>query len=306
MSRVFIAVVAMIMVTLAPAFAEWQLSFGAEADKVGITAPVGAEDFPVGPASYRAVGGNLWALDSAKGRVICVDAAGTMIKDIAIPSLPAEYILDDFALQFTSPEAQEPSAIIVVEAMERLVIKFSTDGRQLFKIKPDNLIQLDEIDIDNNGQFYVGDYANSVIAAFSADGVALHEIVWQCSGFAVDADNNLHTIHFEENIGHFHFKLDATGKELSRVQLGLPEMQNPRLWHVNSKGEFLLSFIPPEGDTNNQILYTYNSAGKILKSSKFKNPYYIKRYLIADRDLVWLVDAEYSKAPAQPIRFRQL
>lgn len=306
MSRVFIAVVAMTMVILTPAFAEWQLAFGTEANKAGITAPVGAEDFPVGPASYRAAGDNLWVLDSAKGRVICVDAAGAMIKSIAVPSLPAEYILDDFALQFASPEADEPSAIIVVESMERLVIKFSINGEQLLKIRPSDLIQLDEIDIDNNGQFYVGDYANSVISVFAADGEQLRQVPWQCSGFAIDADNNLHTIHFEEKIGHFHVKLAADGKELSRTQLGLPEMQNPRLWHVNAKGEYFLSFIPPEGDTNSQILHTYSSAGEILKSVNFKNPYYIKRYLTVGRNSAWLVDADYIRDPAQPVNFEQL
>ncbi|OGK08822.1 MAG: hypothetical protein A2W80_01580 [Candidatus Riflebacteria bacterium GWC2_50_8] len=305
MSKAIVAVVAMTMLILAPAFA-WQLPFGKDAGTIGIIAPVGAEDFPVGPASYRVVGDNLWVLDSANGRVLCFDAASKMIKQIAVPSLPKEFIIDDFALQFAGKDAVEPSAIIVVEAMERLIIKFDTDGKELLKIKPENLIQLDEIEINSTGQFYVGDYANSVIAAFAADGKQLRQVAWQCSGFAVDSDNNLHMIHFEDKIGHFHVKLAADGAELSRIQLGLPEMQNPRLWHVNANGEYLLSFIPPEGDTNSQVLHTYSAAGEILKKVEFKNPYYVKRYLCAGKDSAWLVDADYSKAPDQPVTFKQL
>jgi len=304
MSRIIVAVAAMMMI-MAPAFS-WELSFGNESGKVGIKAPVSAEDFPVGPASYRVVGDNLWVLDSANGKVLCFDASSKLIKEIAIPSLPGEWVLDDFALQFSDASSTEPVAIIAVDLMERLVIKFSADGKELFKIKPENLIQLDEIDIDSTGQFYIGDYANSVIAVFAADGTQVRQITWQCSGFAVDLENNLHTIHFEENIGHFHVKLSADGRELSRVKLGLPEMQNPRIWHVNAKGEYLLSFIPPEGETNSQVLFTYSSAGEILKRANFNSPYYIKRYLFAGNDAAWLVDADYMKAPALSIKFKQL
>jgi len=304
MSRVIVAVAAMMMI-LAPAFS-WELSFGTEPGKVGIKAPVGAEDFPVGPASYRVVGDNMWVLDSANGKVLCFDASSKLIKEIAIPSLPQEWVLDDFALQFSDASSTEPAAVIAVDLMERLVIKFSADGRELFKIKPENLIQLDEIEIDSTGQFYIGDYANSVIAVFAADGKQLRQITWQCSGFAVDPENNLHMIHFEENVGHFHVKLSADGSELARVKLGLPEMQNPRIWHVNAKGESLLSFIPPEGETNSQVLFTYSSAGEILKRANFSSPYYIKRYLSAGKESAWLVDADYMKAPALSIKFKQL
>ncbi|HAE37398.1 MAG TPA: hypothetical protein DCG57_02030 [Candidatus Riflebacteria bacterium] len=306
MSKAIVAVLAMTILILSPAFASWQLPFGKDAGMVGIIAPVGAEDFPVGPASYRVVGDNLWVLDSANGRVLCFDATSKLVKQIAVPALPKEFILDDFALQFASKDAAEPSAIIVVEAMERLIIKFAIDGKELLKIKPDNLIQIDEIDIDSTGQFYVGDYANSVIAVFAADGKQLRQLPWQCSGFAIDGDNNLHMIHFEDKVGHFHVKLAAAGAELSRTQLGLPEMQNPRIWNVSANGDYLLSFIPPEGDTNSNVLHTYSAAGEILKKVEFKNPYYVKRYLCAGKESAWLVDADYSKAPDQPVKFKQL
>ncbi len=305
MNRIVLTVAAMTMMILAPAFC-WELSFGKESGKVGIIAPAGAEDFPVGPASYRVVGENLWVLDSANGKVLCFDASSKLLREIAIPGLAKEWVLDDFALQFADAKAAEPSAILVVDLMERLVVKFALDGKEIFKIKPENLIQLDEIEIDSTGQFYIGDYANSVIAVFAADGKQLRQIPWQCSGFALDPENNLHMIHFEDNVGHFHVKLAADGNELGRVKLGLPEMQNPRLWHANAKGEYLLSFIPPEGETNSQVLFTYSSAGQILKRANFFSPYYIKRYLSAGKESAWLVDADYSKAPAQAVKFKQL
>lgn len=305
MSRVIIAVAAMMMI-LAPAFS-WELSFGTEPGKVAIKAPVCAEDFPVGPASFRVVGDNLWVLDSAVGKVLCFDSSSKLIKEIAIPSLPKEWVLDDFALQFSDPNLAEPTAIIVVDLMERLVIKFGMDGKELLRIKPANLIQLDEIEIDSNGQFYVGDYANRVIGVFAPDGRQLHQVEWQCSGFAVDRENNLHIIHYEEKTGHFHVKLNSGGTtEISRASLGLLEMQNPRIWHVNARGEYLVSYIPPTGETNSQVLYTYSSNGEILKRVNFNSPYYIKRYLFAENESAWLVDANYGKAPGQPIKFKQL
>lgn len=305
MSRVIVAVAAMMMI-LAPAFS-WELSFGTGAGKVGIKAPVSAEDFPVGPASYRVVGDNLWVLDSANGKVLCFDSSSKLVKEVAIPSLPKEWVLDDFALQFSDSDATEPTAIIVVDLMERLVIKFGMDGKEILKIKPDNLIQLDEIEIDSNGQFYVGDYANSIIGVFAADGRQLHQVSWQCSGFAVDRENNLHIIHFEDKVGHFHVKLSNGGTtEVSRSELGLLEMQNPRIWHVNGKGEYLVSYIPPSGETNSQVLYTYSSTGEILKRANFNSPYYIKRYLFAGNEAAWLVDADYMKAPGLPVKFKQL
>lgn len=305
MSRIIVAVIALSILAAGPVFC-WQLSFGKETGRVGIIKPVGAEDFPVGPASYRVVGDNLWVLDSAKGKVVCFDSSNNLVKEVVIPSLPKEYVLDDFALEFADAASTEPTAIIVVDLMERLVIKFALNGKELLKIKPEGLIQLDEIAIDKNGQFYVGDYANTLIGVFAADGRQLRQIPWQCSGFALDAENNLHMIHFEEKVGHFHIKLAADGKELSRTQLGMLDMQNPRIWHVNSRGEYLLSFIPPQGETNSQVLYSYSPAGEILKKVEFKNPYYIKRYLTAGEDSAWLVDADYMRAPDYPIKFKQL
>ncbi len=74
---------------------------------------------------------------------------------------------------------------------------------------------------------------------------------------AVDLENNLLTIHFEENIGHFHVKLSAE-PELSRSSWDCRNAES-RIWHVNEKGEYRF-FHTAEVEINSQVLFTYSSA----------------------------------------------
>ena len=294
MNKIATAMVAMLIIGLStPAFSDWKIQFGSDSSQAGLTPPAGAEDFPVGPSSYRMVEDNLWVLDAAKGRVLCFNAENKLINDIKIPGLPAKFILDDFALQMADGK---PVSIIVTESMDRQIVKFSLTGEEQLKIKTNELLQLDEIGIDTNGQFYVGDFAKEKIAVFSADGKMLRTIPWQGSGFAIDQENNLHTITFTDNIGHTHIKLSPDGKELAKQELGMPEVQNPRIWDINAKGEMLLSVVPPAGSAIDHSLLTFSVSGEILNKAVFKNPYYIKRYLMAGKDTVWLVSADYSSA----------
>ncbi len=305
MRKSTLAIATMIMFGLASAsFADWEISFGKEKGQVGLRAPLSDEDFPHGPYSYLLINDELWILDSAGGAIRCYDASNQVKGDIGI-SLPGaangfakDALLDDFAVQLANSEAV---AFIVVDGLNRQIIKFDKSGKELLKIKvkPEQLIQLDQVEIDSNGQFYVGDFANSHVAVFSADGKMLRTIPWQCSGFVVDKENNLHMLKYTEGKGHAYIKLAADGKELARIELGMPEAQNPRIWSVNDKGEMLVSVVPPEGDPNNHHLLTYSATGEILNKVAFKNPYYINRYLMGGKDSAWLVNADYANASSK-------
>lgn len=305
MRKSTLAIATMIMFGLASAsFADWEISFGKEKGQVGLRAPLSDEDFPHGPNSYRLINDELWILDSAGGAIRCFDASNQVKGEIGI-SLPLaaqgfakDALLDDFAVQLTNGEVV---AIIAVDGLNRQIIKFDKFGKELLKIqvKPDQLIQLDQVEIDSTGQFYVGDFAKRHIAVFSAEGKMLRTIPWQFSGFAVDKENNLYMLQFAESKGHACIKLSAEGKELTRVELGMPEAQNPRIWSVNDKGEMLISVVPPEGDPNNHNLLTYSATGEILNKVAFKNPYYINRYLMGGKDSAWLVNADYGDASSK-------
>lgn len=288
------------MAISAPGYSNWEITFGKDASQVGVTAPVGAEDFPAGPSSFRALGDNLWVLDSVKGRVLCFAGDNKLISEIKFPDLKKDFLLVDFALQTSS--TGELAAVVVLDSRAMEIIKVGPDGKELLRIKTDKMIQLDEVDVDGNGQIYAGDYASNFIAVFSPDGKPARTIPWQMSGFAVDKDNNLRKIDFKEGTGHALVTLAADGKEIARLELGMTDMQNPRIWGVRENGEALISFVPPQGNPADQALFTYSPAGEILNKASFTNPYYINRYLAAGKESVWLVKADYMLAPESIVK----
>jgi len=305
MRKATVTLMAMFMFAFAgPAFCNWEIPFGQEKTQVGITAPVHAEDMPVGPGSYRAHGSDIWVLDSVKGRVLCFGADNKISQEVAFPALGKDFILTDFALQLG--ENSEVKAVATIDMRAKEIVVAGLDGKEIRRIKAGNMMQLDEIDIDRNGQVYVGDYAAASIAVFSADGTALRNIPWQASGFAVDSSNNLHILSYAEGSGHALVTIGADGKEVARHEIGMAEMQNPRIWAVKDSGECLVSMVPPSGDPSKQKLMLFSADGKAAGSADFSNPYYINRYIAAAKDNVWLVKADYLKAPGEPVKFDSL
>jgi len=290
---------AMVFAFTSPAFTNWELSFGKEDQRVGVAAPMNEQDAPDGPASYRVVNGNLWVLDSVKGRVICFTGDNKLSQTVIFPTLKSEFILSDFALQLSS--AGEVQAIVTIDTRAKEIVVVDATGKELRRIKADAMTQLDEVDIDGEGRIYVGDYAAGSVSVFAADGQMQRSFPWQVSGFVTDQQNNLHMLDYKEGSGHALVTLAADGKEIARHELGMPEMQNPRIWSVSANGERLVSMVPPSGNPSAQILCTISADGKVKAKADFTNPYYINRYLAAGDGNAWLVKADYLKAPAQPV-----
>ncbi|HNS10271.1 MAG TPA: hypothetical protein PKN29_11255 [Candidatus Ozemobacteraceae bacterium] len=305
MRKATVTLMAMFMFAFSsPAFCNWEIPFGQEKAQVGITAPVHDEDMPVGPGSYRAHGSDIWVLDSVKGRVLCFGADNKVRQEVALPALGKDFILTDFALQLG--ENGEVKAVATIDMRAKEIVVAGLDGKEIKRIKAGNMMQLDEIDVDRNGQVYVGDYAVASIAVFSADGIVLRNIPWQASGFAVDSSNNLHMLNYSEGSGHALVTIGADGKEVARHEIGMAEMQNPRIWAVKDSGECLVSMVPPSGDPSKQKLMLFSADGKPAGSADFANPYYINRYIAAAKDSIWLVKADYLKAPGEPVKFDSL
>lgn len=283
-----------------PAFSNWELNFGKEDERVGITAPMNEEDSPDGPGAFRIAENDLWVLDSVKGRAVCVNSENTFSKVVKFPDLKPEFILTDFALQRSA--TGDVQAIVTIDMRAKEIVVVSVEGQELKRINASQMLQLDEVDVDTEGQIYVGDYAAGNILVFSPDGKVLRTIPWQVSGFVTDLNNNLHMFDFKEGSGHALVTLAKDGKETARQELGMAEMQNPRIWNVNAAGESLVSFVPATGDSSTQMVYTISSTGEVLGKASFANPYYINRYLAAGKDNVaWLVKADYLKAPDVPL-----
>lgn len=286
-----------------PAHANWEIKFGKAANEVGyVNPPAGPEDFPLGPHSFRVISGNLWLADSVKGRVLSFAPDGQLASEIKIPGLTEPFFIDDFAIQVQNDEAV---SAWVAERFSGHLIKISAEGKELLRIKNTGLAQLDELAVDSNGQLYVGDYGKSLLTAFSSEGKKLWQRPWQMSGLATDASDNLHMIHFNEGTGHQHLTINSAGKEISRIEIGFAEMQNPRLWQVNEQGEIFVSFVPQSGDPTKNILATITAKGTILNKINFTNPYYIGRYLmIKDKDC-YLVKTDFLKAPGTSIKIEK-
>lgn len=305
MNKITATIIAvMILGAAMPGFADWEIGFGKDKGQVSLRAPINDEDVPVGPSSYRLINNDLWVLDSAGGAIRCYGADNkiksemVIAQDNAKQGFAKDALLDDFAVQIVNGEV---TALIAVDSMHRQIIKFDKQGKELLqlKISPEQLIQMDAVEIDSKGQFYVGDFAKSYIAVFSADGKLLRTIPWQCSGFAVDGEDNLHLVDFVETKGHSLLKLAADGKELARLEIGMTDAQNPMIWGVNAKGETFVAVVPPEGEPTNYNLLTISAAGEVLNKVSFQNPYYINRYLLAGNDSVWLVNADYTDASSK-------
>ena len=295
---------AMVLAFTSPAFTNWELPFGKEDQRVGVSAPMNEQDAPDGPASYRVVNGNLWVLDSVKGRVLCFSGENKLIQTVIFPTLKPEFILSDFALQLSS--AGEVQAVVTVDTRAKEIVVVDAAGKELRRIKADSMTQLDEVDVDSEGRIYVGDYAAGSISVFAADGQVQRSFPWQVSGFVTDLQNNLHLLDYKEGSGHALVTLAADGQEIARQELGMPEMQNPRIWSVNASGERLVSMVPPSGNPAEQVLCSISADGKIIAKADFTNPYYINRYLAAGDGHAWLVKADYLKAPAQSVKIETL
>lgn len=304
MRKTTTTVLAAIMLALAsPAFCNWEIQLGQDDGRAGLAAPISEEDSPDGPASFRVLNGNLWILDSVKGRAICLDAENKLSRTVKFPSLKAEYILTDFALQTSA--AGELIAIAAIDMRAKEIVVVDIEGKEIRRIKAEKMMQLDEIDIDSQGQVYVGDYAAASISVFGADGKLLRSMPWQVSGFVTDRQNNLHMLDYKEGSGHALVTFAADGKEIARHEIGMPDMQNPRIWSIASNGEKLVSFVPPSGDSSMQVLYRFAADGKVLSKADFKNPYYVNRFMAAGDSGAWLVKADYLKAEV-PVRIEAI
>lgn len=298
--RILISVLFFLMLVQS-GFCKWEISFGKKSDNIGLNLAASNEVFPLGPCSFRVVGQNLWVLDSINGRILCFDSANSLVHNIAVPDLKAGYSLVDFAV---SVEDSGVATIIVADTNSKELIVLDGDGKVINIISDKSIKQIDEIDMDQNGWIYVGDYSSSSIMVFSIYGVLDRVVSWMNSGFAIDNDANLVTLEFNEKTGYCFVTFSSEGNEIARQEIGMAQMQAARLWHIDSMGRKLVSFsLPESGDEQMQLL---SSDNKVVARQDFSTPFYMNRYLTANDQAVWLVKANYFQNPEELIRVDNL
>jgi hypothetical protein len=299
---VLLATIALLMSFPLPGYSDWLIESGKRDANIAIAMPEGPEEFPEGPHAFRIENGKLWVADSANGRILCYSDDNKLEKNIQIKWTESRKFIEDFALQIKEGKV---ASIWVAERYSHELVRVEPDGKELTRFKATSMAQLDQLAADSEGRVYVGDFGKSLIAVFNSAGKLEKTIPWELSGFAVDSKDCLHLLYFDESVGYTHQVNDSSGKIISSTPVGFAKMQNPRLWHVTSEENILVSFIPALGNPTGNILVKISSKGATLNKIEFANPYYINRYLAFDQNDCWLVNANYLLKDAK-IKIRKL
>ncbi|MBF0502021.1 MAG: hypothetical protein HQM09_17915 [Candidatus Riflebacteria bacterium] len=287
----------------------WSVSYGQAVDQVGYdnaSLHQNYEDAPYGPMAFRVHNGELWLLDSTRGRILAYAPDGKQKYNLTLPGVATNTLLEDLAL-VPAPDGTVGS-IWVGDGADLFIrhIRVS-DGAELARIgkAKGHFQQIHQIEVGPSGRLYVGDFGRSTISVFSPDGTLLREQPWERSGFVIGPDDRLSTIDFSSNDGYFLRSYDATGKLLQSVHLGQASAQNPRLWRVDTEGA-LVSFIPPSGYHGLIQLVRFGPAGQI-RSRSLVRPAAMNRFLDPTADGgAWRALADFSVAPKGSFEIRML
>lgn len=277
----------------------WVLNYGTEKDKVSVynsnTAKDFAEDAPYGPMSFRVDKQQLKLLDSVSGRLLILDKKNKIRASVQVNELQSFKLLEDFAF------VEKEKCFWVADAVDRNILKISSKGDILVKITPSSLpggkiLQINQIEVDSQGNLYIGDCGLSRLSVFNKDGKFLRDYEWHNSGFAIDKNNNLHLIDYIEKMGHFHKTYSLEGNLLSSEFIGIGDHTNPRLWTVNNDNIYM-SFIPPGGFRGIIKLYEIGKNAKIKRYQDIIPATNMNRYIDIYEDKVYTAVANFATAP---------
>lgn len=302
-------VVSVIVCFLAMAVAshaqQWSLPYGNDKEQVAFynsTSPGFAEDAPYGPMSFRVVKDQLWVLDSVGGRVLGIGAKNEIKSEVKIAGLLKNALLEDFAL--VAGSSGNPETVWVADAAECVIRKLSlANSRELIKIggngnAPGKFLQVNQLEVDRGGRLYVGDIGRQVVAVFTPYGELVREMPCQLSGFAIDAQSNLHMLDYRENYGHLHRVYSQKGQLLKTLHIGMRNFQNPRIWGVNGQGGLLVSFMP-DGEFKGRLkMFEFAGDASVLRRSEMAPGLSMNRFVAASEQHLWLAVADFAAAPA--------
>ncbi len=293
----------------------WELPYGTGQAQVGYyndkVNPKMEEASPLGPMAFRLDGGDLWLADSIGGRLLWLGAGGALKAAIKVPGVGTDTLLEDIAL--VENRGGKVEAAWVADGADLFIRKISVpDGREIARVggrgqDPGLFAQIHQLELGPTGRLYVGDFGRAVIAVFDPAGNLLREIPWQRSGFAVDAQERLSTIVFIEGAGYVWHRYSADGRLEKAVHLGLPALQNPRLWWHERDGGIAVSFIPAGGFRGAVMMHAFNPDGALLKKFSIRPPQGMNRYLArGENGVLWSAAADLDKAPKGAFRIMSL
>ncbi|NLI77689.1 MAG: hypothetical protein GX442_14800 [Candidatus Riflebacteria bacterium] len=294
----------MALALAAPCFgAGFSLPYGAGEHQVGFVNETTAPDQellnPLGPLSFRVVGGTCWVLDTVNGRLHHLAADG---KPMATIALPARESADwqDFAVTVADGR---PAAFYVLDGAEQQVLRLSATGEVQGTFgglgeEPGKFVQVFRIEVDAAGNMYVADRGRQVVSVLSPAGKVLREIDWEWSGFCLDPSGNLCYLRWDEDAGVNHLVVETlAGKSVRSVPLAIGPHFNPDLWRVEANGETVVSFNLPEGAPNQMRIARCGADGKVIAGCPLTPPKVMNRFLDWDGATCYLGVADYGEAP---------
>lgn len=284
----------------------WELKYGTAQGQVGYynsrVNPKLEEASPLGPMSFRLKGGDLWLADSIGGRLLWLGSGGALKAAMKLPGVGTDTLLEDLAL--VENQAGKVEAAWVADGADLIVRKISVPaGKELARIggrgqEPGLFAQIHQLEVGPTGRVYVGDFGRSVIAVFAPSGKLLREIPWERSGFAVDAEERLSTIVFVDGVGYVWNRYDPDGNLERATHLGLPALQNPRLWWLDRDDGITVSFIPAGGFRGVVTMHAFSADGAVLKKFNVRPPAGMNRFLARGEDgKLWCALADVNAAP---------
>ncbi|MDD3147348.1 MAG: hypothetical protein PHD82_08605 [Candidatus Riflebacteria bacterium] len=303
--RVLIALILTLAVAVGAQAQSWKIDYGNDRGKVAVfnskTDPKFAEDAPYGPMSFRIFGQNLWLLDSIGGKLYGFDQKNELKADLTVPGLEGFKLLEDFAL--VAGVSGQPESVWVADASDCIVRKLSlADGKELLRVggrgvEPGQFLQIHQLEVDAGGRLYVGDYGRTVISVFTAYGELVREIPWQRSGFALDKRGRLHLLNYSERGGYFHRIYSARGQLLKSVHVGLPDMQNARVWSAGTDDSLLVSFVPAGGFKGSLVLVEISDCARINRRLDLVPPGSMNRFVASANQTIYVAEADFFAAP---------
>ncbi|HNW35463.1 MAG TPA: hypothetical protein PKM25_11060 [Candidatus Ozemobacteraceae bacterium] len=280
------------------------IQYGTEKAQVGFmnqtSNPNQEELHPWGPRSFRVHNGEFWVADSVGGRVLHLAADGKLLHEVSVGTTSA--LIEDIALKTDAAGAVE--GVFVVRSDTQEVVLLGLDGKRQMTFgslgdEPGKFTQATFVECGKTGHVFVADVARETLDVFNPDGSFLRELHWEWSGFALDPAGNLARLKWdgEAKIGHLIIET-PDGKQVNDIGLQIEDHTNPKLWWVGSKGESLVTYIPPAGFKGEYSWAICDTFGKPTSSGRVKPPVVMSRFLAQDLDATWyLVAADFNEAP---------
>lgn len=285
----------------------WSLGYGNGPGELKIfnkkTAPDKfREDAPLGPCSFRVVDNELWLLNSVGTELYKFAPDGSLLYSLKLPELDGYSLYSDFGFVFDSdglPEyvwvANDGDSVVRKVSLKTGEIPLSIGGQGS---EPGKFIQIDQLETDVVGRVYISDIAKKSISVFSSYGELLREIPYQPGRFALDYKGRIHLLYYSDSAGYFRKTYSPKGQLVKSVHLGLRELTDSRVEHVDKSGNMYVTFRLHEKFEGKVRLYMIDEDGVVKKQTSMAVPRNMGRYFSVDSHGVMVAsDADYLEAP---------